>query len=168
MRLSAPHKDNLGKGRIPAPVWWASYLVVSLWAQELSGGHDFLSPGLLICLQTGQWWSAVWVTLIWVLVQEGIGNLVFGVALLFYAGVYGFFLLSRWLLEPENPLFVILFSLVLAIWAWVVLSGAVAFQELPVRLPSQVPWIARQWGAYVLCWSVAMIVYRKWCRHGRV
>lgn len=168
MRLSSAQFESTRKGKIPAFVWWTDYLIVSLWAQELSGGLDFLSPGLLICLQSGQWWTAAWMTVLWVLVQEGVGNLVFGVVILFYAGMYAFFLLSRWLLEPENPLFILFFSLLLAVWSWIVLSGAITFQELPAKMHSPWPRIAQQWAAYVIFWGAALFIYQRGGRHGRV
>lgn len=166
--MSATPYGQRSPGRIPVPVWWAGYLVVALWCQELSGGHDFLSPGVLICMQTGQWWSVIWMAVLWALVQEGVGNLAFGVAVLFYAGMIAFFMLTRWLLEPENPFFILLFSLVLSIWAWVVLSGAIRFQELGAQMHAPWPWIAGQWLAYVLFWSATLAAYRRWSGYGRV
>lgn len=167
MRLSGPGKGGRRSGHVPIPVWWAGYLVIGLWAQELSGGLDFLSPGLLVCLQSGQWWTAAWMTLLWVLIQEGVGNLVFGVVILFYAGMFAFFMLIRWLLEPENPLFILLFSLVLAVWSWVALSGAVSFQEVGGSgMHDLWPWIVKQWLAYVVFWGVTLVAYRRWGGHG--
>jgi len=166
--LSAAPYGSRRPGRIPDPVWWAGYLVLALWGQEISGGFDFLTPGLLVCLQTGRWWTVVWMTVLWVLVQEGIGNLAFGVAVLFYAGMFAFFLLTKWLLEPENPLFILFFSLVLSVWAWVVLSGAISFQEIGARMHSPWPWVAKQWLAYVLFWGGMLVAYRRWGGHGRV
>ncbi len=107
-------------------------------------------------------------TLLWVLVQEGIGNLVFGVVILFYAGLFAFYLLSRWLLEPENPLFILLFSLLLACWSWVVLNGAITFQELPAQMHAPWPWIAKQWLAYMIFWGISLLMYQRRGRHGRV
>lgn len=164
---SAPYGQR-SPGRIPVPVWWAGYLAVALWCQELSGGLDFLSPGVLVCMQTGQWWSVAWMAVLWILVQEGIGNLAFGVAVLFYAGLIAFFMLTRWLLEPENPFFILLFSLVLSVWAWVVLNGAIRFQELGAQMYAPWPWIAKQWLAYVVFWSVMLAAYRRWSGYGRV
>ena len=105
-------------------------------------------------------------TVLWVLVQEGIGNLVFGVVILFYAGMFAFFILIRWLLEPENPLFILFFSLVLAIWAWIALSGAISFQELGSGMHAPWPWIVEQWLAYVVFWGVTLVAYRRWGGHG--
>lgn len=156
------------KNTIPIFFWWTGYLVIAVWAQELSGGLDFLSPGLLICLQSRHWWSAVWLAVLWVLMQEGVGNLVFGVSILFYAGMFLFFLVSRWILELENPFFVIAFSLFLAIWSWGALNGAGAFQELAAQLPAFAPWVAKQWVAYMVFWAIALLAYRRWVQHGRV
>lgn len=152
---------------MPEPLWWGLYFVISIWAQELSGGLDFLSPGLLVCLQTGQFWTAAWMTFLWVFVQEGVGNLVFGVAIVFYAGMYLTFLLSRWLLEPENPLFIFVFSFILSAWAWVTLSGAVRFQELEILMLSPWIWIPRQWAAYVIYWALALALFRRLVAYGR-
>lgn len=121
-----------GKGEGISPVlWWIVYFVVALWAQELSGGFDFLAPGLLVCLQIGQWWSLIWMTWFVIFMQEGMGDLVFGSSLLFYAGMYLAFLFSRWLLEPRNPFFIFFFSLLLSVWHWLVLSGGRAVSGNP-------------------------------------
>ena len=58
------------KTQIPAIIWWTDFLIIALWAQELSGGLDFLTPGVLVCLQSGQWWMALWMAGLWVPVQE--------------------------------------------------------------------------------------------------
>jgi hypothetical protein len=166
--LTAAPYGHRRAGHLSDPVWWTGYLVIAIWAQELSGGFDFLAPGLLVCLQTGRWWTVAWLTVLWTLVQEGLGSLAFGVAVLFYAGMFGFFLLTRWLLEPENPLFILLFSLVLSVWAWLVLSGAISFQEIGTRMHSPWPWIAKQWLAYLCFWVVMLAAYRRWGGHGRV
>ena len=168
MRLSTATSMTSRKGQIPAIIWWTDYLILALWGQELSGGLDFLSPGVLVCLQSGQWWTALWMAAAWVLVQEGGGNLVFGVSIVFYAGMLVFYLISRWLLEPENPLFIIFFSLLLACWSWGVVSGAINFQELPPRSHSPLPWITKQWVAYVVFWGGALFVYRRGGRDGRI
>lgn len=153
---------------MPAALWWAVYVIGGVWAQEMSGGKDFLSPGFLVCLQVRQWWQALGVAVLWIFLHEGAGNLAFGVSLLFYIGLLLLFFASRWLLEPENPLFIVCFSLCLAGWLYVVLAGAVSLQELSVRLPDPWPWIATQWGIYAVTWAFSLFVYRRVVRHGRV
>lgn len=152
----------------PSVFLWLGYLVTGIWAQELTGGFDFLAPGLLVCLQFRQWWTLAWMTGLLALVQEGLGSLAFGVVILFYVGMFLFFLLSRWLLEPENPFFILLFSLCLSVWSWGVLKGAVVFQEVPAQIFAPWPWIGMQWVAYALTWIATLIVFHKWGRHGRV
>jgi len=133
----------------------------------MTGGLDCLAPALLVCLQSGRWWTAAWVAVLWVLVQEGVGNLAFGIVILFYAGMCVFFLLSRWLLEPVNPVFILFFSLLLAVWSRIVLGGAVSFQELTAILPSPWPYVAKQWAAYAFLWTLTLWAYRRWGSHGR-
>lgn len=167
MRLSSA---NPGRQRrtLPRPLWWALLLISGLWIQELTGGLDFLTPALLLCLQTGLWLTGGWVALLLVLLQEGIGSLAFGTVILFYAGTGALFILARWLLEPENPLFILLYSFVLALWAWAVVSGAIAFQELPVAGRPMFPYILWQWLAYVIFWSAALVAYKRWCWYERI
>lgn len=153
---------------LPAVLWWGMFLTVAVWAQEMSGGRDFLSPGVLICLQSRRWWQALGVALLWIFLHEGVGNLAFGTSLLFHAGLFALFFASQWLLEPENPLFILCFSFCLAAWLYAVLAGGVSFQEIPARLPDPWPWILAQGGWYALTWSVSLIGYRRVVRHGRV
>jgi hypothetical protein len=153
---------------LPTVFWWGMYMACAVWAQELSGGRDFLSPGVLICLQMRRWWQALGVTLLWIFVHEGAGNLAFGASLLFYVGLFALFFASQWLLEPENPLFILCFSLCLAGWLYAVLAGAISFQEVAARLPDPWPWIFFQWGSYVLTWAISLFAYRRMVRHGRV
>ncbi len=115
-----------------------------------------------------RWWQALSVTLLWIFVHEGVGNLAFGASLLFHIGLFVLFFASQWLLEPENPLFVVCFSLCLAGWLYAVLVGAVSFQEIATRLPDPWPWILSQWGCYVLTWTISLFAYRRMVRHGRV
>jgi hypothetical protein len=153
---------------VPAVVWWVAYVIGGVWAQEMSGGRDFLSPGLLVCLQVRQWWQGLGVAVLWIFLHEGGGNLAFGASLLFYVGLLILFFASQWFLEPENPLFIVCFSLCLSGWLYAVLAGAVSLQELSVRLPEPWPWIATQWGVYAVTWAFSLFVYRRVVRHGRV
>jgi hypothetical protein len=64
-------------------------------------------------------------------------------------------------------LFILLFSLVLAVWSWVALSGAVSFQEVGGSgMHDLWPWIVKQWLAYVVFWGVTLVAYRRWGGHG--
>lgn len=153
---------------LPSFFWWGAYMTCAVWAQELSGGHDFLSPGVLVCLQFRRLWQALSVAVLWIFLHEGAGSLAFGTSLLFYAGLFVLFFVSQWLLEPENPLFILTFSLGLAGWLYVVLAGAISFQEIATRLPDPWPWVFRQWSSYVLTWAISLFVYRKVMPHGRV
>lgn len=160
--------DAARTGYGPNIFWWLGYFAFALWAQELTGGLDFLSPAILVCLQLQHRVAAAWMLVLWTLIQEGCGNFVFGVGILFYAGMCIFFFLSRWLLDPEHPVFIILFSLLLAIWSWAVINGAVSFQEYPQALHS--PWlgIIRQWAAYTFSWLAILLTGTRWSHRGHV
>lgn len=111
-------------------VWWLLFVICGIWLQELIPGADFLAAGVLICLQKERWLPAFWLTLCFILIQEGSGNLAFGSSLLMYAGLAAAFFLGRILLEPLNPVFIILFSLFLGAWHSGVLFVLVGLQSL--------------------------------------
>ncbi len=140
--------------------WWAAYTVCSIWAQECFAGIDFFSAGLIVCLQAGQWRRAVWLALFWGLLQEGTGTLAFGAILLFDVGLFCLFFAGKWLLEPENPLFVIVVSALLVVWHEVVVVGLASLQDF------MLPWSpfsvhAVQFAAYVLTWAFVYPLFSK-------
>ncbi len=64
--------------------WWGSFTVVGVWAQYFFPGIDFLAPGILVSLQEERPGVTVWLVLFWILLQEGMGSLFFGSAILLY------------------------------------------------------------------------------------
>ncbi|WP_462324423.1 hypothetical protein [Desulfoplanes sp.] len=141
-------------------VWWAVYTVLAVWAQEFFGGMDFFSPGLIVFLQAGRFKSCLWVGLVWGILQEGAGSLSFGAVLLFDVGLVGMFFLGKWLLEPENPVFVMVLSAVLVLWQAVVTVGLATLQDLHVSWPSG-SFLALQFLAYVLTWAFVYPLFTK-------
>jgi len=153
---------------VPEFVWWVFFLGCGIWWQQMSGGLDFLTPGILVCIQYRKWWLTGILSIVFIFVQEGVGTLAFGASLLFYAGAYLLFYASHWLLEPENPLFMLSFSACLSCWLYGVVTGVCSFQELSVLLPSVFPAVFTQWLAYMLMWSFSLFVFRRWVHNGRV
>ncbi len=132
---------------------WAIYTVVAVWAQEWCQGMDFFSPGLIVFLQTDHWKAGLWSALIWGIIQEGTGSLSFGAVLVFDAGLIGMFVMGKWLLEPENPLFVVALSMFLVLWREVVIMGLASLQDLIVSW-SSLSFMALQCLVYILTWAL--------------
>lgn len=141
-------------------LWWSIYTILAIWAQEWFGGIDFFSPGLIVFLQAGRWKGAIWSACIWGIMQEGAGTLSFGSVLLFDVGLVGLFFAGKWLLEPENPVFVMVLALILVLWREMVVWGLGTLQDLSVSL-TPLPLLAAQFFAYVLTWAC---IYPLYCR----
>jgi hypothetical protein len=63
-------------------VWWMGFTACGIWAQSHVPGVDFLVPGLILSLQVEKASQTVWLGLVWLLLQEGMGSLPFGFGLL--------------------------------------------------------------------------------------
>lgn len=148
-------------------IWWAGYFFVAVWAQEYSGGKDFLTPAVLVCLQTRQWWSAGWLAILCIFMHEGVGNLEFGISVLFYAGMLLLYVASHWLLEPKSPLFIFLYAFFLAVWLHGIVLGGIAFQEMNASATFSWTWISVQWACYLVWWPLTLWACQAWVRHGR-
>ena len=89
-------------------IWWAGFLCCGLIMDSLLPGIDVLLIGLIIALQEGKFTQILWVFLVVILLQEGIGALPFGASILSYSMLVLIFYGGRALLEQENILFVLL------------------------------------------------------------
>lgn len=107
-------------------LFWLGFTVACIWLENFVQGVDFLVVGFIVLLQEGRWAKVLWLTLLWVLIQEGGGNMAFGPAVLWYAGAAALFHAGRWMFESENVLFILLLGLSLGVWhfglVWIMAS----------------------------------------------
>ncbi len=141
-------------------IWWVGYTFLALWLQEGFQGVDFLSPGLIVFLQAEQWKGGFWSALVWGIMQEGTGALAFGSVLVFDVGLVVMFVMGKWLLEPENPLFVLVLSIFLVLWRELVVMSLASLQGLVVSWPP-LPFMALQFAAYLITWALIYPLFSK-------
>ena len=91
-------------------VWWLFILSAGLLLQACAPGTDLLVPGFLVALHERRPWPIVLVGILLILVQEGLGTLNFGGALLWYSAIAALYFGGRWLFAAENWLFILLLS----------------------------------------------------------
>lgn len=168
MKLNPDQYFLAKQSALPRVFWWVTYLFGAVWMQEISGGRDFFSPGVLICLQMRQWSDAVALAMLYIFLHEGVGTLTFGSSLFFYIGIFVLFFTLNWWLDPQSFLFMFCFSLCLAGWLYIVLVGAISFQELVVQMPDFDSGILSQGAIYMLTWIVALALYRRMVGRGRI
>lgn len=95
--------------------WWGTYTIIAIWAQKLVPGVDFLVPGLVLSMQERPGWRTFVLVCFWVLLQEGMGNMAFGYAIMWYGLLALFYLLGQWLFEARSFLFMCLLGLGLGV-----------------------------------------------------
>ena len=112
--------------------WWLLFITVALWMQHLAQGVDFLVLGLVLSLQEDKPIQSLWLILIFMFIQEGLGSLDFGAGILWYGFVVGLFVLGRWLFEVENVLFILLLGLFLGAWRFFLVYVFSSLQQIEV------------------------------------
>ena len=95
--------------------WWLAFFLAAVYAQTILSGIDFLLIGVIIALQERRPVQLAWVILAAILLQEGVGTLPFGSALLLYTFAILAFYGGRVLFEAENFFFIFLFSALLGL-----------------------------------------------------
>ena len=63
-------------------IWWLIFFVLCVIAQSILSGIDFLIIGVIIAMQERRVIQLFWVILAAIFVQEGVGSMPFGSALL--------------------------------------------------------------------------------------
>ena len=117
---------------LPRILWWAVYIVIALFLQQQFPGLDALTPGFLIALQQRKTGQTVWLFLLFTLIQEGAGNLDFGMAMLWYGGQIFIVHMSSRLFLAENILFVSVMSASLGAYYCVLFWLICALQDIPL------------------------------------
>jgi len=151
-----------------AAVFWMLFGVSAIWLQFVFPGLDVLAPGLLVSLQREHWTRVFWLAVAIILVQEGIGSMAFGSAVLLYGLLVAAYLLGCRIFEAANPLFMLLLGLWYGLTTILVRFSLAGLQDilLPTRqLPLE---FLSQSLCFVLVWFVVHKLYaRKVARHAR-
>lgn len=85
--------------------WWGGYTIFAIWAQKIVPGVDFLAPGLILSMQEKGGHRTLALAVVWMLLQEGMGNLPFGYGVAWYGMLAMFYVVGRWLFEARSFLF---------------------------------------------------------------
>jgi hypothetical protein len=141
-------------------VWWMGFTACGIWAQSHVPGVDFLVPGLILSLQVEKASQTVWLGLVWLLLQEGMGSLPFGFGLLWYAAATGLFLLGRWLFEARNLLFMSMLGLALGLLHYGLVLVMAGLQDWLVPTGRLLTESIHQVLFFPLEWAVIHAAYR--------
>ena len=140
---------------------WSLFTAGALVGQNCLHGIDLLGPGLALCLRQGWRRNAIWPALVWMVIQEGVGNLPFGSALLLYSGVPVLFFGLKWGLDPAAWIFTVLLAFSATVWEGSVLHLFLSLQSLPTTLAGGWERFLLQFFAYVLIMTVGSLIVKK-------
>lgn len=96
-------------------IWWTIYILVAVWAQHVLPGLDFLAPGFIVSLQEDRGPATIWLAVVFILLQEGMGTLFFGSGLLNYSMLALAFFMGRMLFDSRSATLVVLLGLVIGV-----------------------------------------------------
>ncbi len=142
-------------------VYWLVFTSAAVWAQFFLRGVDILAVGLMVSLQEEDFGRTFWLGLVWVFMQEGMGNLAFGPVGLLYACFGGVYFLGRWLFSPKSLIFVCLLGLVLAGLRLALVLIMAALGDLVVVVPTLVDEALVQAGVFPVAWLLASACYAR-------
>lgn len=95
-------------------IWWLVFIFCAVTAQSIFVGFDFLIIGFVILLQEADIKQFSILAPIFLLIHEGMSTFPFGSIMLWYISAFGVMVLSNWLFETKNFLFMFLFSSILS------------------------------------------------------
>lgn len=117
-----------------AILWWAAYTVVGVWIQKFVPGVDFLAPGIVLSMQEEAGHRTVWLAIVWILLQEGMGSLPFGYGVAWYMLLATFYFVGRWLFEARSVLFMCLLGVGLGVLHPLLTYGLASLANLTVSI----------------------------------
>ncbi len=146
-------------------VFWLLFLVAGIWAQRFVPGVDMLAPGVLVSLQERRTAQTLWLLLIMILIQEGVGTFAFGAALLWYVAMLVVYFAGRWMFEAENFLFISLLGLCLGAAHLAIINSMQILQELG-EIRKNLPMESLiQAFVFPVIWLVVRQLRKEWAPH---
>mgnify|MGYP006283986987 CR=1 FL=1 len=142
-------------------IWWLLFTIAAIWAQSFMPGIDFLAPAVIVCLQMERLKQALWLTVAFIILQEGMGTLAFGAGLLWYGALILLYFIGRWLFESKNILFVFFIGLSLGAWHFILLQIMGQLENLPILTDTLLTESALQAVAFTIEWGIIYSIYRR-------
>ncbi len=113
-------------------IYWVLYILTGIITQHFFPGIDALLPGFLIALQSGNKVAVGWLFIVFVLIQEGCGNLYFGTSILWYGGHILLYQICSRLVVPTGFGGVLLFAALSGLYGICVMAFMLAIENIHV------------------------------------
>jgi hypothetical protein len=138
--------------------WWFAYISGALLVQRFIPGADALVPGFLISLQEQDRQQCFWLFILFTLIQEGTGSLLFGTAALWYGGQVLLFHIGSAIFVKDNIIFIVMYSGCLGFYHFLLTWFMCAVQAVHVDFEALLRESVIQTLIIPLIWAIAHIV----------
>ena len=142
-------------------LWWFFYTIFAILLQGLVAGVDLLLPAYLIAIQEGSKKQLIWVGLIFILIQEGIGTSFFGASFLSYALIFLCVEAAQRFFQPDNLSFVFFLSALVGVNHFIIVIFLTDLQNIPYQLLPLLKESLYQFLLTPIIWQVAAFSRRR-------
>ncbi len=112
--------------------WWIFITILGVFFKDWLTGIDFFLPALILCYQKKNFFCAFFLGIIWILIQEGSGDIPFGATLLWYMAVSFFYFFLKQFLATNNLIFITILSFISSCSYYVSIWIISSLQEIVV------------------------------------
>lgn len=142
-------------------IHWLIFVIAAIWAQRFLPGIDFMISAVIVCLQLERLKQALWLTAVFIILQEGMGSLSFGAGVLWYGMLYLLYFIGRWLFESKNMLFVFFIGISLGAWHFMLVQIMGELENVPVLVMPLIRESALQAAIFTLEWGVIYSLFKR-------
>jgi hypothetical protein len=142
--------------------YWLVLTACCIWLESFLPGVHVFAPAVIVCLQTRRLQSLVWLLLLWVVIQEGVGSLAFGGTVFFYFGLILFFFLAQSFFAVHSPVFILGLSAFCGLMHLFELLLMTSLQELTVPMNQIVTESLLNSALFPVIWGLIMLTWQRW------
>jgi hypothetical protein len=143
-------------------LWWIVFTAGCVWIHDMIPGIDCFGPALLVLVHQHRYREAVWLTPIWIVINEGAGDLAFGLSVLWFGGLILIFQVLCLYLTSSNLIFLISLSLLAGIWHSSVIQLMSTLQEVAIPVDRILLQGIETALLFPLLWAAMTVAFKRW------
>ncbi len=145
-------------------LWWFLFTALCIWIHSFISGIDCFGPAVLVLMHLKRYREAIWLTPMWILINEGAGSLAFGSSLLWFAGLILLFLFLCLFLSSSNLLFLFSLSLMAGTLQTGIIALMAALQEITIPFERIVVQGILTALLFPVFWFAMLFAFQRWGR----
>lgn len=149
-------------------IWWTFFTAMCIWIQSFISGIDCFGPAVLVLMHLQRYREAVWLTPVWILINEGVGSLAFGCSLLWFGGLILTFLFLCQFLSSSNIIFLLSLSLLAGVGQSGIIVLMASLQEIIIPFERIVVQGILSAFLFPVLWFGMLTAFKRWGRSSHV